>query len=247
MTGSRMEEHDARNISGEVDKQKHRVVELARRLIGFKTENPAPANESGGNEAVKQGLECQQFIAERLKALGFSIDQWRLKTGLQNLVAVLKGSGGGRTILFNGHIDTVPAGDLRAWKHDPWEADISGGRICGLGSVDMKGGVAAFISAIEVALSQGLDLKGDVVVEIVPDEEMAGPGTRECLEKGYRGDAALFGEPTDLAVVVCEPGLIHLRIEVFGRGAHSSTRYQSIHAGGKGYGVNAIEKMIKVM
>ena len=235
------------DMSCQVEKQRQKIMDFTKDLIRFKTENPASNNAPRVNGVLKEEAECHQYLSERLKALGFTIDQWSLDKGFLNLVAFYHRPESNRTLLFNGHVDTVPAGNLESWRFDPWMGKISEGRIYGLGSVDMKGGIAAFISAIEIALNQETGIKDNVIVEIVSDEEMAGRGTRECLKRGYISDISIFAEPTNLSIVICEPGLIHLRIEVFGQSAHSSTRYKSIHAGGKGYGVNAIEKTVKII
>ncbi len=235
------------NTSRQVEKQRQKIMDFTIDLIRFKTENPASNNAPRINRVLKGEADCHQYLSEKLKALRFTIDQWRLDKGFLNLVASYQRSESSRTLLFNGHIDTVPAGNLESWRFDPWMGKISEGRIHGLGSVDMKGGIAAFVSAIEIVLNQENGLQDNVIVEIVSDEEMAGRGTRECLKRGYTSDISLFAEPTNLSIIICEPGLIHLRIEVFGQSAHSSTRYKSIHAGGKGYGVNAIEKAVKII
>ncbi len=234
-------------ISYLVEAHKQKIIELTKKLIRFKTENPAPANAQKIGGVLKEEIECLNFIKHTLKSSGFKIDQWKQETNFQNLVASFQGSGNGRSLLFNGHIDTVPMGEHEGWKFDPWRGHISEGRIHGLGSVDMKGGIAAFLSGIQTALQLNSNLNGNIIVEIVSDEEMAGKGTRECLKRGYSAEAAIFSEPTNLNIIICEPGLIHLRIEVYGRRAHSSTRYKSIQAGGQGYGINAIEKTVKII
>jgi acetylornithine deacetylase len=240
-------EFSSNQISDHVEIEKHRIIDLTRKLINFKTENPVSGVVPRNKGVLQEEIDCLQVLADDMKALGFTIDQWKLKTGHSVLVASLTDSDGDKSLLLNGHIDTVPAGKLENWHFDPWKGQMVNGRIYGLGSVDMKGNIAAFISAINIALKMKSDIKGTLLVEIVSDEEMAGNGTRECLKKGYTADAAIFAESTNLNIAICEPGLIHLRIEVFGRTAHSSTRYQSIHAGGKGYGVNAIEKAITII
>jgi acetylornithine deacetylase len=161
----------------------------------------------------------------------------------------LQGNGGegARSLILNGHIDVVPAGDPAAWTHAPFAAEIADGKIWGRGTVDMKGGIAAMITAVEAIQLAGIRLQGDVLIESVVDEETGGPGTMQTIEHGYRADAAIVVEPTDFAVQPVEGGLEWLRVVVRGRSGHSAYRYRSVHAGGQGVAVNAIEKTAKIL
>jgi acetylornithine deacetylase len=112
----------------------------------------------------------------------------------------------------------------------------------------MKGGLAAAMWAVNVALEQGLEPRGDVVFHVVSDEEVVGNGTREIVERSPASDVTISLEPTELRLCAAEGGLVHFRIEVEGEEAHASTRHLSVHAGGKaGGGVNAIEKTLKLV
>lgn len=111
----------------------------------------------------------------------------------------------------------------------------------------MKGPIAAMIVAIEAIQRAGIRLLGDVILESVVDEEAGGPGTSQTVEHGYRADAAIVVEPTDFVVQPVEGGLEWLRVVVRGRSGHSAYRYRSVHAGGQGTAVNAIEKAAKIL
>jgi acetylornithine deacetylase len=141
----------------------------------------------------------------------------------------------------------VPAGDPAEWPFDPWGGDLVEGRIRGRGSADMKGGLACAITALRVLRDLGTRLAGNVVLQSVVDEETGGPGTRSCIERGHRADGAMFLEPTSLGILPVEGGLEWLRLVVRGVSGHSAVRYKSVHAGGRGTAVNAIEKMAKVL
>jgi len=211
---------------------------------------------------------CQEFVANKLRSLGCNVDAWEAdwetirravspKTGKSlyvpveswmpnyegfrnrpNVVGVLKGSGGGRSLLMNGHVDVVPAGSAQKWTHDPWGGQISGGMVYGRGAEDMKAGVAAMIIAIDCIVTAGIKLKGDVILESVVDEETGGNGTLACLLRGYRADAGIFTEPTDMEIQVQSCGAQYFKFSVPGK---------LVHLANKNNGVNAIRKAMKII
>ncbi|MEA2597164.1 MAG: acetylornithine deacetylase [Thermomicrobiales bacterium] len=220
------------------------TIAFLQEIIRIPTENPKLAGIEAGAEA-----DCQDVIEARLKGLGLTTDRWDVYPGRPDVVGTLKGTGGegGRSLILNGHIDVVPGGDPTAWSHDPFGGEIADGKVWGRGAIDMKGGVAAMISAVEAIQRAGLRLKGDVFVESVVDEETGGPGTVQTVEHGYRADGAIVVEPTGLEIIPVEGGLEWLRVVVRGRSGHSAYRYRTVHAGGQGTAVNAIEKMAKIL
>jgi acetylornithine deacetylase len=220
------------------------TVAFTQELVRIPTENPKLAAIAAGAEA-----DCQDVIEARLRTLGCAIDRWEVYPGRPDLVGTVRGDGGpeARSLILNGHIDVVPAGDPAAWTHPPFAAEIADGKIWGRGAVDMKGGVAAMIAAVEAIQRAGVRLQGDVFLESVVDEETGGPGTAQTVEHGYRADAAIVVEPTDFAIQPVEGGLEWLRVVVRGRSGHSAYRYRSVHAGGQGVAVNAIEKTAKIL
>lgn len=232
----------ANAVLDEVERGADEVISFLREFVGFKTENPNLVNIEPGAEA-----ECQVFLADRLKRLGCEVDTWEVFPKRPDQVATLRGTGGGRSLILNGHIDVVPAGDPAQWSHDPWAGEIHEGNMWGRGTCDMKGGIAAMIAAVEAVRRAGVRLRGDVLIETVVDEEVGGPGTRQTLERGYRGDAVIVTEPTGGHIQPVEGGLEWLRLIVRGVAGHTAKRYLSVHAGGQGVAVNAIEKMMKIL
>jgi acetylornithine deacetylase len=229
-------------ITQAVDASADELVALVQDLVRIPSENPKlSGKEDGGESAV------QDYLEPRLAAIGCSLDRWDALPGRPNLVGTLKGSGGGRSLAVNGHIDVVPAGDPALWTDPPFDAAISDGFIWGRGSLDMKGGVGAMVHAATVLRRLGVTLKGDLFIESVIDEETGGPGTRATVERGYRPDFAIVTEPTALDIYPVEGGLEWLRVTITGVAGHSAGRYRSVHAGGQGTAVNALEKGIKVL
>ncbi|MGO4888414.1 peptidase [Anaerobacillus sp. MEB173] len=203
-----------------------------------------------GNEA-----KVQQIVAEKLFRLGLNVDIWELDgeqlkkhpyffssretfEGSPNVVGVLKGSGGGRSIVLNGHVDVVPEGDVRQWNHDPYSGEVIDGKMFGRGVTDMKGGNVSLLLAIEALQSLNIKLKGDVIFHSVVEEESGGAGTLAAILRGYTADAAIIPEPTNLKIFPKQQGSKWFRLNVKGRAAHGGTRY---------HGVSAIEKSIVVL
>ena len=91
-----------------------------------------------------------------------------------NLIATYKGSGGGKTLVLNGHVDTMPSGDLARWKYNPWEMTEEDGKLYGLGTDDMKGGLASAILALQTVIESGYQPRGNIIIQSVVDEEGGG-------------------------------------------------------------------------
>jgi acetylornithine deacetylase len=222
---------------------------LLRDLIAFRTESQAKEATHFPDEARR----CVGFVGDFLSELGFELDGWDVGPSATFpahplIVARLPGSGGGRSLAFNAHVDVVPVGDRSSWSQEPFGGDVVDGRLYGRGATDMKGGLAAAMWAVKTALEQGLRPRGDVVFHVVSDEEVVGNGTREIVERAPANDVTISLEPSELRLCAAEGGLVHFRIEVEGEEAHASTRYLSLYPGGKaGGGVNAIEKMLKLV
>ena len=123
----------------------------------------------------------------------------------------------GRTLLLNGHLDTV---GVEGMTHAPWQSAIRDGRLYGRGATDMKAGVAAMCAAAVRAADAGID--GEVIVAAVADEEYQSIGTRALVESGIRADAAIVTEPTRLAVCPAHRGFAWLELVVHGTAAHGS-------------------------
>lgn len=233
-----------------VDRLKDELVETVSAVVRIPSVNPKYPGEVydavvGGEGAVSRA------VAGLYERAGCAVDLFAVEPGRENAVGVLKGVGGGRSLIFNGHVDVVPPGDPAAWTSgDPFSGRIDGERIWGRGSTDMKGGVVAQAFAARAIREAGLRLRGDLILEAVVGEEVMDHecGTTAVLRRGYSADAAVVSEPSappdPLAVVPITPGLWWFSLTVNGKSTHSSMRGQTFRAGGLGaaVGVSAIDK-----
>jgi acetylornithine deacetylase len=245
-------------LDGFIAERADDLVALARSLVRFETVSVDLA--PGSEHRTNQEGELQAFVAGVLADLGAAIDQWEPDTrdlrehpmmppwhhweGRPITVATLRGSGGGRSLIVNGHIDVVSPGDLGRWTSPPFAGEIRDGRIYGRGAVDMKGGVAAAMFALRALRECGVRLAGDVIFEVVPDEETCAMGTVATIERGYRAEAGLVPEPTRLDLWVATRGLLHGSFRVPGRSAHAEVNQPDWRDGG---GVNAIERALPLI
>jgi acetylornithine deacetylase/succinyl-diaminopimelate desuccinylase family protein len=235
-------------VRSAVEARRGELVALVRELVSHPSENPKLLGDPAAQaRAIAAEGACQSAVATHLAALGMQLDRFEALPGRDDVVGRLAGAGGGRSLILNGHVDVVPAGDPSAWPHDPWAGELDGDRLWGRGACDMKGGIASGIVALAVLQELGVRLAGDVVFQSVVDEEAGGPGTRAALARGHRADAAIVLEPTARQLVTVEGGLEWVRVVVRGRTGHSAVRYRSVHAGGQGDAVSAIEKAVKLL
>ena len=186
--------------------------DLLAELIRAKSENPPGSTE-----------ECAAVILKTLAAEGIDCEVKESKAGIQNVVASLKGKrtgkSGGKTLLFNGHIDTVPAGG--GWSVDPFGAEIREGYMYGRGSTDMKAGVVSSLMALINAKRGGADFNGEIIFTAVGDEEYHSLyGTKWLLSQGLKADFAVNCEPTNLDICLGNRGLLMVDVVVKGRSSH---------------------------
>ena len=156
-----------------------------------------------------------------------------------NVVATFRGTGGGRSLILNGHIDTVTVEPREAWTRDPFSGAIEDGLMYGRGTSDMKGGLMAAVMAMTYLREAGVDLAGDVIVQSVVNEEHAGNGTLDLVRRGYRADAAIVLEPTNNRIAVSHPGGLYWEVTVPGIVRSPGARWD----GERMDGVSAIEKL----
>lgn len=130
----------------------------------------------------------------------------------------------GPSLILNGHVDVVPAGDLGRWTVPPWRGTVRDGRVYGRGSADMKGGLCCALYAVRALQTAGIELGGSVVIQSVVGEEDGGVGTLAAIERGPTADAAIVLEPTALAVAPAQGGALSFRITVPGQAAHGALR-----------------------
>ena len=235
----------SRRITDVVDGLRNELIEFTQELVNCRTDSQSEGNPEFEAEAIR----CQDIVAGRLEAIGMDVQRWTEEPRHPVVAGKLPGSGGGKSMAINGHVDVVPVGDASAWSHGPWAGEVSDGKLWGRGAADMKGGVAAGIVGVQALKQAGLELAGDIWVHVVTDEEVVGYGTRRLIERLPRVDAVIDAEPTDLKIMPVEGGLVHFRMEFDGRESHAGNRFMSVHAGGHGdrAGINAIEKAIKVI
>jgi acetylornithine deacetylase len=178
-----------------------------------------------------------EFFGERMADLGMEVSLPEVEPGRPNAIGVLRGRGGGQSLLFNGHLDHNMV--CEGWTRDPFAAEVEDGWVYALGVANMKAGDAAYLAALQGLRRAGVTLAGDVVVEYVVGELEGGKGTRHAIDMGVRADHFVDGEPTELAIVNMHAGVVLLRLEVSGEMRHYTTRTGVVH--------HAIEDMMAIL
>jgi acetylornithine deacetylase len=201
------------------------LTDLAGRLVAIDSVNPELVPGGAGEG------EIARFVAEWLERAGLDVDRHEVAAGRWNVVAVARGSGGGRSLMLNAHMDTVGVAGMDA----PFEPRSEDGRLYGRGAYDMKTSLAAIMLA--GARARELGLRGHVIVTAVADEEVASVGTAWVAES-VSADAAIVAEPTDLRLAVAHRGFVWLTFETTGHAAHGSR---------PDLGIDAIAKMGHVL
>jgi acetylornithine deacetylase len=231
-----------------VSELKHQLESQTNSAISFLQDLVRIPSITGQERSV------QDHLKEELINMGLEIDAWEptreeLEThpafsddgisleGRPVLVARWPGSGGGRSLILNGHVDVVPPGNPRSWTDDPWSGVIRNGNLYGRGSCDMKGGLVAGITAIRILQKLGFQPRGDVLLECVIGEETGGVGTLATILRGHRADAAIILEPTRLQLCPVGAGAASFRLHVQGLAAHGAMRTE---------GVSAIDKFLLI-
>ncbi|HWK66734.1 MAG TPA: ArgE/DapE family deacylase [Rhizobiaceae bacterium] len=227
-----MTDPNRQKILDKIDASRDGAIALLQKMVSIPSVT--------GDEAA-----IQAFLADYMRGIGLDVDMWetdweelkmhpgyrpvaRGYEGRPNIVATLKGRGGGRSLLLNGHTDVIPVGNGEGWSDDPWSASIKDGRIYGRGSCDMKSGVASHILAVQYLKELGLTPKGDVMINVVIDEEVSGHGTLDTVIRGYKADAGISGETSDLHVQPACIGRIWFEIEIQGKPAGIQQRYLGV-------------------
>lgn len=156
-----------------------------------------------------------------------------------NLVGRFPGAGGGRSLILNGHMDTVTIEPSQSWKFDPFGAEIVEGRMVGRGTSDMKGGLVAAVVAMQCLREAGVKLRGDVILQSVVNEEHSGNGTLDLVRRGWTADAAVVLEPTNNAICTDHTGGLYWQVSLQGNARSPGARWEA----GRQVGVSAIEKL----
>lgn len=245
-------------VDAYIEEQQADLVDFVQELVRFNTVSVDLS--AGSDHRHNEEKPLQEVVADRLARLGAEIDQWEPDAAALRdhpmmppwhhwedrpmTVGVLQGAGEGRSLIINGHVDVVDPGDPERWSSPPFAAEIRDGRVYGRGAVDMKGGIAAALFAVEALIANGVRLRGDLTFESVTDEETCAMGTVAAIERGYRADAGLVPEPTNMNLWIATRGLLHGTLRIPGRSAHAEVNQPDWQEGG---GVNAIEHSLPLM
>jgi acetylornithine deacetylase len=192
---------------------------------------------------------AQEYVGGLLRRCGLEVDTWELDfAALQQhpaysaevershglgAVGMLGAGQGGRSLIMNGHVDVVPAGDEANWHVPPWRTTEREGRLYGRGVLDMKGALCCAIFAAKAIKDAGVQLTGRLLIQSVIGEEDGGCGTLATILRGHRADGAIVVEPTELCIAPVQAGAHNFRLTVPGLAAHGCVREE---------GVSAIEK-----
>ena len=229
------------------------VERLVTELVACDTTARMPGDPARDEEKL------QRLLAARLEELGARPDLWEpaptgagsrsIPAGLDfagrpQLAAVISGSGSGRSLLLNGHIDAVDVEPRGEWLSDPFKVEERDGHLYGRGVNDMKGGIACLVVALETLRRLGVRLAGDIVFCTVTDEESSGAGGHMAVAHGVRADAGIAAEATDFDAWVSCRGTVAPTITVAGRAGHAEIPQADWREGGA---VNAVEKLMPLL
>lgn len=176
----------------------------------------------------RQEAAVGRYIKDVFDAEGVDCRIAPLRDGRCNVYARIPGAGGGRSLMFNGHMDTVPAYGMEK-AYEPW---LDGeGRLHGRGTSDMKGPLASMMAAVIAVKRSGVPLAGDLLFCAVADEEEGSLGCIAMIEDGIRADAAIVGEPMGgNAVAITQKGLEWFEFDFTGRTVHGGSYREGINA-----------------
>ncbi len=195
------------------------IVRTLTDLVRINSVNPGIAPDGAGEG------EIAAYIARTLASIGLEARILEPEPRRATAVGTLRGTGGGRSLMLNGHADTVGVEGMP----DPFCAEIRDGRLYGRGAHDMKGSLAACLGAAKMLADAGAPLRGDLVVAAVADEEYGSLGTTELIEH-VRVDAAIVTEPTNMDVCLAHKGYVWIEVETEGKAAHGSRFTEGVDA-----------------
>lgn len=201
------------------------LVSLLQRMVQFRSYS------AGGEEG-----DIAKYVAAYTSEMGLEAELDEVEPNRFNVISSLRGTGGGKSLMFNGHLDTNPAGS--GWTRDPFAGEVDEGFIYGIGVSNMKAADAAYIAAVRAVQRAGIELRGDIILAHVVGELQGGVGSAHLVRQGIRADRFIVGEPTDLAVLTLHAGSIELQVTTYGKTRHLSKMEEA---------VDAIEKMLPVM
>jgi len=236
-----------------IDEHKSAITKFCMEFIQYKSPT--------GRELEVQRDFVKPFFENEMKFDEIDYFSVAPDTERPNINGIWKGIGGGRNLLFNGHVDVVDVGSeaLKRWTKDPWKPVIEDGKIYGRGANDMKGGDTAMIWATKALMDLGIKLKGNLIISCVVGEELNQeiygtiPATKRILDKGIDVPFAIVTEPTNNEIHVVSAGTFDFMITIEGREVHTSfknlTQYPQRYGipVGSEVGVDAIAIMTKVL
>jgi len=203
-----------------IDAHRDDIVEQLKKMVAFPTINDG---DSDGNEGPMQA-----FFAQQMRDEGFDTvveAAYDAEGKRPNVVATRKGTGGGKSLAFNGHSDVVPISYPERWEFPPFEPTVKDGKLYGRGTSDMKGGLAAAFYALKALKDCGIKLKGDVVLHSSVGEESQSAetiGAERAVKDHYHTDFAIVCEPSNLEVQIASSALVFFTLIVEGKGVHVS-------------------------
>jgi acetylornithine deacetylase len=195
------------------------TVSTLQKLVQINSVNPGLVPGAPGEK------EIASYINSELQQMGLNPEISDAAPGRPNVICVLKGNGGGKSLMINAHTDTVGVEGME----NPFGAQIVDGKLYGRGSYDMKSGIAAMLSVAKTFAGQTTKLSGDLVLTFVADEEHESVGASAVAEK-IRTDAAIVTEPTDLRLCLAHRGFAIHKITVHGKTAHGGNHMLGIDA-----------------
>lgn len=196
------------------------VTDLLEQMVETNSINPTLGRGPGE-------FAMSNLIYDRLTSIsGLELRRQPVSDGRSNVIAILRGSGGGKSLMLNGHTDTV---GIEGMTIEPFRPFVENGRLHGRGACDMKGALAAMIWAVKSLAESGTRLRGDLLFTAVVDEEYKSIGIKKLVEE-YRADAAIVGEPTEMKVAIAHKGFVWIEVEVKGRATHGSVPEKGIDA-----------------
>lgn len=178
---------------------------------------------AGGEESAL----ARKLVAD-MQTLGLDARLQEVERGRFNAIGVLRGTGGGKSLMLNGHIDTNPVGV--GWTVDPFGGLVRDGFVHGIGVSNMKASCAAFFGAARAVVRSGVRLRGDLVLTFVVGELQGGVGTKKLVAEGMRADHFIVGEPTDLAVMTLHAANVEFAVHTFGVTRHMSKAEEAVSA-----------------
>jgi acetylornithine deacetylase/succinyl-diaminopimelate desuccinylase-like protein len=247
---------DARErVVARIDALRDDTIALLQELVRVDSTTPTLPGVSR-SEVIGGETRVNEILMERYEQAGLETHWVAEDPERRNLVGVRPGAAAGRSLILNGHVDTVAPVEAGAWLcGSPWNPEIRDGLLYGLGSTDMKGSGAAMWAVAQALHDEGVRLAGELQLHSVVGEEMMEHelGTGAVVAAGFRADGAIVTEPTSypkpLTVSTVAAGVWILRIVVGGKSTHCGNRPLAIRPGGPGdaIGVNALEKGLKVV